>query len=193
MLSLEFNRLLAYYQNMPDIDLNASAYDRERERDGRKGRERGDRRNRDKDRRTADEGYTRLMVNVGKAQGFFPGNLMELVNRSVVGRKPEIGRIDLMPDYTLFDVRKDDAHKVVEALKNADFFGQRIRAEYATDRDYAAEAKDRARKRASKARKGDPETLLPKKPKKAVKEKKEKKAEAVKPKHGNYEIFYKNK
>ena len=144
LLSLEFNRLLAYYQNMPDIDLNAADSKSERGKDRKKEN------NRDKDRRQAEDGYERIMVNVGKAQGFFPGNLMELINRNVVGSKPDIGRIDLMPDYTLFDVRKGDAQKVISALKNVDFFGTTIRPEFATDRDYARDARDRKEKRKRK-------------------------------------------
>ncbi len=149
VFSLEFNRLLQYYQNMPDIDLN------EAEKNGR--RERGEKRTRgeknDKDRRTAPDGMERLMLNIGKAQGFFPSNLMELVNKSVNGPKPEIGRIDLLPDYTLFDVRKDDARRILEGLKNTDFFGQRLRAEVASDRDYRLEARNRRDKQTRKTEK----------------------------------------
>ena len=214
VLSLEFNRLLDYYRDMPDIDLNADAK-RDRaesgERRDRKGKARsGERRERgDKDRRTAEDGYERLMVNIGKAQGFFPGNLMELINRSVVGAKPEIGRIDLLPEYTLFDVRKKDARKVVDALRNADFFGRKVRAEFATDRDYAREAKDRVKKaeaRKSKAESGEKRgkkaaktartdydlSLAGPAMKKEKKERKSKKAEAPKAKYnGNYDIFKK--
>ncbi|MDE6478749.1 MAG: DEAD/DEAH box helicase [Muribaculaceae bacterium] len=215
VLSLEFNRLLEYYRDMPDIDLNADAKKERSERGDRKdkkGRERsGERRERgDKDRRTAEDGYERLMVNIGKAQGFFPGNLMDLINRSVVGSKPEIGRIDLLPEYTLFDVRKQDARKVVDALKNSDFFGRKIKAEFATDRDYAREAKDRVKKselkkakaesgerrgrKAAKTARTDYDMSLagPSKPKKEKKEKKSKKSDSGKPKYnGNYDIFKK--
>ena len=136
VLSLEFNRLLAYYKDMPDIDLNEKDKSKEKSSKDKTAR------NKDKDRRVAEHGYERLMVNIGKASGFFPGNLMEMVNKNVVGPKPVIGRIDLMPGYTLFDVRKDDAHRVIAALKNVEFFGQRIRCEQASDRDYAAEARN---------------------------------------------------
>ena len=206
VLSLEFNRLLDYYRDMPDIDLNADAK-KERGESGdrrdRKGRAKsGERREKgDKDRRTAEEGYERLMVNIGKAQGFFPGNLMELINRSVVGAKPEIGRIDLLPEYTLFDVRKKDARKVVDALRNADFFGRKVKAEFATDRDYSREAKDRAKKaeakkkKAEKSARTDYEMSLAgpgAQKKKEKKEKKPKKGEAPKAKYnGNYDIFKK--
>ena len=192
VLSLEFNRLLSYYQNMPDIDLNEK--DKEKGKKGKK--EKGERREPgDKDRRDAERGYTRLMVNIGKGSGFFPGNLMELVNRNVAGPKPEIGRIDLMPGYTLFDVRSDDARRVLDALKHTEFFGEKIRAEVAdADRDYAAETA-RYTKKGKAFRKESMKAVKGKKIKgKEGKQKKEKgeKGDKKKPKYnGNYDIFYK--
>lgn len=203
VLSLEFNRLLQYYQNMPDIDLNASG---ERERperaDRASGKERRDASRQNKDRRDAEPGYARIMVNVGKSQGFFPGNLMEMINRGVVGRKPEIGRIDLLPGYTLFDVREEDARRVIDALRGMDFFGTRLRPEIATDRDYSLEARDRSEKKRRKEEKRREEKMLKedkkllKKEKKAKKEKKNKKAYASEEGpvyNGNYDIFIKGK
>ena len=70
---------------------------------------------------------------------------MELVNRNVSGDKPVIGRIDLLPSYTLFDVRKEDAHKVLDALRHAEFFGDKIHAEIASDRDYASDGRKGSR------------------------------------------------
>lgn len=211
VLSLEFNRLLEYYRDMPDLDLNAdSASDRKDKKDRKDKSERGDRdKDRDKDRREAEPGFTRLMVNVGKAQGFFPGNLMELINRNVMGQKPDIGRIDLMPDYTLFDVREKDSRRVIDALRGNDFFGTMLRPEIATDRDYALEARDRREKRRRKEeklagysdRKGKKDKKEKKELKKEDKKKKERKKEkrsAVKgdarPEYnGNYDIFIKGK
>ena len=211
VLSLEFNRLLAYYRNMPDIDLNANGKEKG---DREKGeRRKGDAR-KNKDRRTAEDGFERLMVDIGKASGFFPGNLMELVNKNVPGSKPEIGRIDLLPDYTLFDVRKGDARRVLDALRHAEFYGQPVNAEIASDRDYSADSrkKGKGKKGAGKERKsdrkgekkgrgkrvtygGDPFTdeKMSKKPKKEKKEKKSKAEKKEKrPQYsGNYDIFIK--
>ena len=53
-----------------------------------------------------------------------------------------VGRIDLLPAYSLFDVRKADAHRVVSALKILEFFGKRVYSEIADpDRDYASAGK----------------------------------------------------
>lgn len=194
LLSLEFNRLLAYYQNMPDIDLNAND----------KG-EKGDKKaKRDRDDRSAERGMERIYVNVGKRQGFYPGNLMEIVNSNVEGSKPDIGRIDLLPDYTLFDVRQADARRVIGALKGADFFGHRLYAEQAqADKDYGPRtAKSGQGKMGPKPLKGKKKKEKKEfKPKAEVllgapdkkKKKKEKKA-AKEPKYnGNYDIFIKKK
>lgn len=196
VLSLEFNRLLEYYREMPDIDLN------EKEKGGKESK----RGKRDKDRRDAEEGYERLAVNIGKGSGFYPGNLMELINRNIRGAKPEIGRIDLMPGYTLFDVRRDDAARVIAVLKNVDFFGVRIRCERATDRDYDAEkqrkrSKSREKGKKRKSEKGynfefftDAEVAMSKPKEKPKKKKKEKslKTSMGKPKYnGNYDKFMK--
>lgn len=201
VLSLEFNRLLAYYQNMPNIDLDEKECKSKREkRERRDKRENaGPRDRREKDRRDAEEGYERLMVNIGKASGFFPGNLMELVNRNISGPKPEIGRIDLMPGYTLFDVRREDARRVLDALKHADFFGDKVRAEVAQPgRDYAAETADSPRRQKGKAKdksqykKESRGAKMKKEGKHDKKSKGKSKGKEKKPKYnGNYDIFMK--
>ena len=178
VLSLEFNRLLNYYRNMPDIDLNAP------EQSGRSEKNSRDRRRekRDKDRREGEPGFERLALNVGKAQGFFPGNLMEIINRNTTGNKPEIGRIDLMPDYTLFDVRKGDAHRVISALKNVDFFGTKLKPEKATNKDYSSFGSVKPGK--SKEDKGREKGKNSKGKNKSIKNSDY---------NGSYEIFYKKK
>lgn len=146
VLSLEFNRLLAYYRDMPDIDLNEDNTKRKKEK-----KEKGERSKRDKDRRTAEEGMERVMINAGKSQGMFPGTLMDLINRNMEGKKPQVGRIDLMNDYTLFDVDKKEAQKLISSLNGINFFGTRLHLEKATMRDYEGAGKKRKEKERRKA------------------------------------------
>lgn len=138
VLSLEFNRLLEYYKDAPKLDIVTE----------KKGKEKGSKKHKsgaemsqeEKDRRTGEPGYDRVYVNVGKSDGFFASDLIGLINETVQGQRIEVGRIDLMPGYSLFDVRKGDGRRVADALRNSDFYGKRIYSEIADlNKDYAAE------------------------------------------------------
>ncbi|MBD5321273.1 MAG: DEAD/DEAH box helicase [Bacteroides sp.] len=151
VISLEFNRLLDYYKDAPVIDTIDVKPERERKRKG-KDSERNARPadDKEKDRRTAGRGMERIYVNVGKRDGFFAGNLIELLNREVQGKRVDVGRIDLLPSYTLFDVNKKDARRVVGALTGAEFYGKHLHSEIAdTERDYSRLA-DKKKKKKSK-------------------------------------------
>ncbi|MCM1522653.1 MAG: DEAD/DEAH box helicase [Muribaculaceae bacterium] len=148
VISLEFNRLLDYYKGVPeidDIDVNPKEKKARREKKGmdisRPSSEA------DKDRRTAARGMERVYINLGKRDGFFAGNLIDMLNKLVQGKRVDVGRIDLLPAYSLFDVRKADARKVVGALTGAEFYGKRIHSEIAVpDRDYSKLADKKKRK-----------------------------------------------
>lgn len=145
VLSLEFNRLLDYYKDAPNIDYV----------DDRKGKKQKEpdnkpRTNKEKDRRTAEKGMARIYVNVGKADGFFAGNLIDLLNHNVSGARVEVGRIDLLPNYSLFDVKKGDVSRVVGSLKGSEFMGKRLYSEVAEEnKDYARAAARRNREAVS--------------------------------------------
>lgn len=145
VISLELNRLLDYYKDAPKIDFIDEKPVKEKKQ--RSDRPKSDK---DKDRRTAERGMERIYVNAGKRDGFFAGNLIELLNRQVPGKRVDVGRIDLLPSYSLFDVRKSDARRVAEALTGADFYGKRLYSEIADlDKDYskASKRKDKKSKR----------------------------------------------
>lgn len=145
VISLELNRLLDYYKDAPEIDFIDEKPVKEKKQ--RSDRPKSDK---DKDRRTAERGMERIYVNAGKRDGFFAGNLIELLNRQVPGKRVDVGRIDLLPSYSLFDVRKSDARRVAEALTGADFYGKRLYSEIVDlDKDYskASKRKDKKSKR----------------------------------------------
>lgn len=142
VVSVELNRLLEYYKNAPELDYVSEH--KKKERKDRKERPEkkkfGIRSKEEKDNRVAEEGYERMMINVGKADGFFAPNLIHMLNDNTHGERVELGRIDLLSNYSLFDVRKGDANRVVNALKNADFFGKRLYVELAKPgKDYGME------------------------------------------------------
>lgn len=136
VLSLEFQRLLDYYKDAPQIDFIDEKPDRKPGKKDRRGEPRSDK---DKDRRTAERGMERIYVNAGKNDGFYAGNLIDLLNKTVPGKRVDVGRIDLLPGYSLFDVSKADANRVVAALKGDEFMGKRLYSEIAdSEKDYAS-------------------------------------------------------
>ena len=148
VLSLEFNRLLDYYKDAPNIDFIDEKPAKEKKGKDRPAKEHPS--DREKDRRTAERGMARIYVNLGKADGFYAGNVIDMLNKNVEGRRVDVGRIDLLPSYSLFDVKKADAKRVVAALKGLEFFGKRVYSEIADpDRDYAhaSERKTKSKKK----------------------------------------------
>ncbi len=150
VLSLEFNRLLDYYRDAPTIDL----IDEKPSKDKKASKPKSDK---EKDRRTAERGMERVYVNFGKADGFFAGNLIELLNHNVSGKRVDVGRIDLLPHYSLFDVKKADARRVVDGLRNAGWMGDRVYSEIAEqDKDYSRSSSRKKRGEVS----GEPEETV---------------------------------
>ena len=141
VLSLEFNRLLEYYRNAPVIEYVPDKGEKKK----REKKEHPEHKNRslsEKDSRVAQEGYERIYINVGKADGFFAPDLIRMLNANTKGQKIGLGRIDLLSNYSLFDVMEGEGHRVVSALKNAEFYGKRLYLEPAVEgKDYAGAAR----------------------------------------------------
>lgn len=104
-----------------------------RREEGGKRKEEGGERNasgRGRDRKSGprkpEEGYARLFLNIGKEDGFYPGEVMQFVNRHVEGRQA-IGHIDLMPRFSYIEVPQEDAAKVMRALDGANYRGRNVR------------------------------------------------------------------
>ena len=147
ILSLEFNRLLNYYKDAPKIDFIDDKPERKKKEPKAPRDQKGARNDHDKDRRTAEAGMERIYINAGKNDGFYAGNLIDLLNHVVRGKRVDVGRIDLLPLYSLFDVKTADAARVIAGIKGSEFLGKRLYAEVASpDKDYARSSRRRSRK-----------------------------------------------
>ena len=63
---------------------------------------------------------------MGKRDGFFPGVLMQTLNRYVGGRQA-VGHIDLLDTISYFEVPEKDARKVMLQLTGIRFKGRTVR------------------------------------------------------------------
>lgn len=118
VVSREFGRFLQYYANAPEIEEVSSSSETGKKKGKRNGRQ-------------AEEGYTRLFLNLGKVDGFYAKEVMKLVNDNVQG-KVEIGRIDLMKSFSFFEVAEEEADRVVKSLSSIHFKGRKVTVEVAT-------------------------------------------------------------
>ncbi|MFA6832408.1 MAG: DEAD/DEAH box helicase [Bacteroidaceae bacterium] len=132
MVSTEFNRFLEYYQNQPELLLST---------------EKGDRSRRDNDggSRSA-EGFTRLFINLGKVDGCFPRQLMELIN-SNTKQRVELGDISIMKSFSFFEVEESKASHVLEVLNDATFRDRTVSVEVASEANSGSSSDSAPRRR----------------------------------------------
>jgi len=125
IVSLEFGKFLAYYADAPEIEKVEI------------GKRKEDRMQTDREKRMnkAQKGYTRLFINLGKKDGFFPGVLMQTLNRYVGGRQ-EVGHIDLLDTISYFEVPEKDARKVMSQLTGIRYKGRTVRCNSEDDKTH---------------------------------------------------------
>lgn len=108
IVSMEFGRFLAYYADAPEIEPVGSKRERGEKRErGKRGEKRGN------SSRKTEAGYRRLFINLGKKDGFYPGELMQFLNKNVKGHV-EVGHIDLLTTMSYFEVPEEDAPRVMK-------------------------------------------------------------------------------
>ena len=108
IVSLEFGKFLAYYAEAPELEPVKP------EKSGKSGQS-SYQSDKQKLQNKAQKGYKRLFINLGKRDGFYPGELMQTLNRFVGGRQ-EVGHIDLLDTISYFEVPEKDAKKVMIQL-----------------------------------------------------------------------------
>lgn len=118
VVSLEFNRFLDYYKNAPEIEQPKANEKKSEAKESRKG-------DKEKVDRKAEKGYTRLFLNLGKTDGFYTNQIIDLVNRNLRKERIQIGRIDLMQNFSFFEVIQEQAPQVLKALNKVVLSGGR--------------------------------------------------------------------
>ena len=150
IVSLQFGRFLAYYANAPIIE-KPSAKSEKKKSDTKRGGHK------------AEKGYRRLFINLGKADGFYPGEVMQFINKHVSGRQ-EVGHIDLLSKFSYIEVPEQDADLVMQSLDGTTYKGREVRCNDANERGHgegsrggrkAASSNDRPRRGDDRPRRGE--------------------------------------
>lgn len=143
IVALEFNRLIEYYKGAEEIEVPRERSSREDNSfSSRKDRNRNDRGNAGGGPRSAEKGYSRLFINLGRTDNVNPATLMGMVN-DYVPEKISIGRIDIMQNFSFFEVKEKDAQKVIKSLNKKEEKGRRISVEVAQGGGGSSNSNDR--------------------------------------------------
>ena len=136
-VSMEFNRLISYYEQAREIQ-SAGGRDRDRDRgrdrDGRgdrgRDRDRGDRRDRGERReRPNARNYSRFFINLGNKNYLNPPKLINLINSRNELRDVSIGKIEILKKFSFFEVDSKFAAEAVSAFSGVEFDGISVHVE----------------------------------------------------------------
>ena len=124
IVSLEFGKFLAYYADAPEIETVSSSKDK---------RDKSNHKNQSSKLKTqTSEGYRKLFINLGKKDGFYPGELMQFLNKHVHGHV-EVGHIDLLTTMSYFEVPVEDAQRVIKYVNGQQYKGRDVRCNDAVE------------------------------------------------------------
>lgn len=132
IVTLTFGRFLNYYANAPEI---AKPQIKRNDREGARGsRSKGNTRSERGSRgtHTPEKGFRRLFINLGKDDGFYPGEVMQFINKHVKG-KQQVGHIDLLGKISYIEVPEKDANLVIKSLTGKTYKGREVRCNNADE------------------------------------------------------------
>ncbi|EEF74803.1 DEAD/DEAH box helicase [Phocaeicola coprophilus] len=144
VVSMEFNRFLDYYKNAAEIEQPKGNEKRESQKERK---DHGS--DREKISRKAEKGYTRLFLNLGKTDGFYANQIIELINRNLKKERIEIGRIDLMQNFSFFEIAEAQAPMVIKALNKTTANGRRVIVEVAGENNGKSDKSGKKQKNAT--------------------------------------------
>ncbi len=153
VVSHEFNRFSEYYRGRAEIEQPTESGKKGKKEKGKeKGKSKGE--SREKRSRKAEPGYTRLFINLGRTDNITPNELIGLLNDNAHGRV-EVGRIDIMQNFSFFEVAERDTRTTLKAMNRLKWHGRPVSVEITEDDSKASQrpAKSSGKKRERGGRK----------------------------------------
>lgn len=108
-VSAEFNTYLEYYKNSKDLN--------EAESSRGEGRERG---------RRSNKNFTRFFINLGDKHRVKAPNLIGMINEFTRNRNIEIGKIEILRNFSFFEVEDEFTQTILESFNGRDRDGVEI-------------------------------------------------------------------
>jgi ATP-dependent RNA helicase DeaD len=110
-VSVEFNRFLAYYKDAADLNISA-----------KKVREK-------KNSRASNMNFTRFHINLGSRNKVSVIDLISLINKHTGNQSIEIGKIEILNNFSFFEIDKSHEEQIIHAFRNVTRDGLKIKVE----------------------------------------------------------------
>jgi ATP-dependent RNA helicase DeaD len=104
-ISVEFNRFLEYYKDAQDINVT------------------GNEKRSESGQRSSVASFSRFHINLGLKHGLSASALISFVNRHCNGKRVEFGKIEILRNFSFFEVDQIRANHLIQDLNNAQFDG----------------------------------------------------------------------
>ena len=114
-VSIEFNRFLEYYSKVPDLNIPADSKSKST-----------------RDNYNAD--FTRFFINIGKVDNLNPVALIGMINDFTNKRNIEIGDIEILKNFSFFEIDSKFTDKILNAFKNKSYKKRKIAVEIAENK-----------------------------------------------------------
>lgn len=136
-VSIEFNRFLDYYRNLPELNTP-------NEKGTRKEKSVAQKKN----------GYDRYFINLGARDGLKPVSLIGMIKDYSGIKSIDIGEIDIKKNFSFFETESNYGNEILNGFNNEAFNGREIKVETASANKYSA-GKDHSNKKRNKKRNYD--------------------------------------
>jgi len=110
---VEFNRFLEYYKNAPDLNVSSD----------KGGEFKGGKR--------SAKGFSRFFINIGSKHRIKPQLLIGLINDETNTKGIEIGKIEILRNFSFFEVDSAQESKILKAFNDVNYGGVKVAVEVA--------------------------------------------------------------
>ena len=111
-VSVEFNRFLSYYKGSRDLN----KFDKENDRPSKRKKERNARRD-----INPEIGFSRFFINAGSSTNLTPPSIIGLINKYTRERNIDVGRIEIMKNFSFFEVDSAYEDKILKSLNGGEY------------------------------------------------------------------------
>ncbi len=134
-VSIEFNRFLDYYKNLPDLNTPTG-----KNKSGKK------------DDINKANNYTRFFINLGKRDELTPTKMIGLIKDYSGIRSIDIGEIEIQKNFSFFEADKNYKREIISGFEGLVDRGREIRIDVAEKKKYQDDNKSSNRKKRSRSR-----------------------------------------